>query len=264
MEEIFLDIAGFIIRIAFRPTKLEISTYIKEKLKREILEYCSSFIIEKRPKKADFYIDFFEKLKPEIAIDKKRKIYHLLYQDRGKNRLVTSNEISLYQFQLILRQALYRLLLGKGFMLHSSSVLINGKVYCFLGRSGAGKSTAARFLSGKYKALSDDTSLFKKEDGSFYFCMTPVMERALWFRKKAVRYPLGKVFFLRKADFFKVKKVEDKKYILEGLIKQALIEKEDINKKMKFLLNFVSSFNQFYFLYFAKNEKKMIEFFDNL
>lgn len=267
MNKIFLNIAGFTVKITFKKdAQVGDSMFIfKEKLKNEILIYHNGYI-DQEFKKADFYIDFVYKLKYEVGLHGKKikKGYYLLFDEKSNNRLVSSYMISMHQFQLILQHVLYKLLLNSGFILHSSAVNINGKTELFLGESGAGKSTVIGFLSRHYLPLADDLMIIKKGKESFYSYQTPFVEKGWWTKKSAFSYPIGRVFFLQKADFFRIKRIEDKEYILKRLPKQVFVEGKDLKKQMKLIFEFISEFNEFYLLYFAKDEEKMLGVFSNL
>lgn len=59
-------------------------------------------------------------------------------------------------------------LTGSPFLLHASSIEINGEVLIFLGHSTAGKSTISKILSTKYPLFTDDKIFLFKEGEKWY------------------------------------------------------------------------------------------------
>jgi len=69
-----------------------------------------------------------------------------------------------------------RILFFKGCLMHSSTVVLEGKGYMFLGKSGTGKSTHSRLWIKEFGAelLNDDNPVARmEEDGSFRVYGTP-------------------------------------------------------------------------------------------
>jgi hypothetical protein len=262
-DAIFLNIVGFIIKISFYPTEW---VYLKNKVKREIINQYQDFIEENFSEKANYQIDIKEKFFLNIIFRKKEKNYFLnFYQQINKNKIETYYQISLIQFQLIIRNVLQELLSkNKGFILHASGNVIDGKAYLFLAPSGGGKSTIMTMLSDKYKPIASDTAIIKKEKKGYFIYQTPFLEKDSWVKKDKIKYPLGKIFFLKKANFFKIEKIEDKKEILNLALKQFWADKESF--KIKYLIQFIQK-NSFYILNFRKNKneiKKLIIKFEKL
>jgi hypothetical protein len=75
----------------------------------------------------------------------------------------------LQAFENVLRLYLaYRVFAGGGLVLHSSAALAADEAYVFVGRSGAGKSTAARLsLEAGRDVLSDDLNALLPHGGTF-------------------------------------------------------------------------------------------------
>ena len=86
-------------------------------------------------------------------------------------------------------------------MLHSSAVLLDGKVYLFSGPSGMGKSTHTRLWQENFpgvEIINDDKPALRKIDGIWYAYGTP------WCGKDGInintKAPVGGICFLRKGD----------------------------------------------------------------
>jgi len=70
----------------------------------------------------------------------------------------------------VLNIAISHILVGKGMLLvHSSSVLVDGRAVAFMGRQGAGKTTLARLVVGKLeraRPISSDMSILSAARGA--------------------------------------------------------------------------------------------------
>lgn len=102
---------------------------------------------------------------------------------------------SAYQFYM-------ELVRFNGFYLHSSAVLLDGKVYLFSGFPGAGKSTHARLwqeaFGDRAVIINDDKPALRRIDGVWYAYGTP------WCGKDGInsnrKGPVAGVCFMKKAD----------------------------------------------------------------
>jgi hypothetical protein len=214
--------------------------------------------------KIDFFIEIEALPNPTMLFKKQEKnMYISFYQEKRRNRIKTFREISIFQFQFLLRTILDKLL-GKtgGIMLHASSVSLNGKGYIFIGNPEAGKSTAARNLGIKYRQLSDDTVVIREIKGEYYLFQTPFIEKNRV--AKIARYlKLRGVFFLRKSSHYKIEEVKSKEYIFDRLVKQNLTEERDVGKRIKSLMKFVAKYDNIYRLHFGKNSELLIKLFES-
>ncbi len=94
--------------------------------------------------------------------------------------------------QLLLMYVLAR---REGAIFHAAAVNVNGKGYIFPGRSGAGKSTAARNFALKgHEVLSDDRIIVRKINGEFRVFGTPWAGEAGMAENKD--FPLGGICFV--------------------------------------------------------------------
>jgi hypothetical protein len=82
--------------------------------------------------------------------------------------------LSPYAADSVLR-IVHTLLLSRerGFLLHASSVVRNGRAYLFTGPSGAGKTTIARLAPGDTTVLTDEISYVRRVDGRYRAYGTP-------------------------------------------------------------------------------------------
>ncbi len=258
-DTIYFQIAGFNICINFHETEW---TYIRNKLKDEIVTYLKSFLINAKPTKTDYQIDIIWEQELKILYFKKEKTAFLwFYKKKTQNNITTTYAISIVEFCKLLTQVLSDLLLkNKGFLLHSSAAKIRSKADIFLGPSGAGKSTIAGLLKDRFHVLSDDISIIRKENGKYYLYQTPFVDKAFWIKNQTEKYPLGRIFFLEKSKDFEVVKVKDKKNIIRRLL--MLYEERIFNKKswqtvVNNILDFAADHDDFYNLHFPKDGRKI-------
>lgn len=266
MHVIYLNVAGFYIKLSFCLPPTEFSELILlNNLPKQIKDTLKGFIYDKKPSLTDYEVRFYKRT--PLILDQKIRASesHLLYLYSEKQQCVkTFLHISISQFIFLLIRIIQKLLSHRqGFILHSSASLVNNQAYLFAGPPNAGKSTVMTMLNDTYSSLADDSMIIKKESGVFYCYQTPVIEKNYWVKKTSRRYKIGKIFFLRKALYFKTEKITDKDYIISNLSKQLWTDKESLKQQMKYFLEFVKRLNHFYFLYFAKDKRKMISFFQN-
>lgn len=261
-NKLMLNIAGFYIEVNFYQTK---GGSVREKIEIEIKENYAGFIVLGEPKKIDFQIDFVQRKDLFTLYKRKEKKYYInFFEVKNKNHWLTFYQISPIQFQIIIRSVLLDLLSkNKGFILHASASKTNKTACLFTGRPGAGKSTAMSLLQKNFLPLADDTVIIKKEKNNYYLYQTPFTEKEAWVKKEAKKYLINRVFFLRKAKLFKTEKINDKEYILDRIIKQFWTEEKLAKKQLGYMMNFINGFNDFYFLYFAKDSQKLINLLTN-
>ena len=85
-----------------------------------------------------------------------------------------------------------------GALLHAASVAREGKGYLFLGASGSGKSTlAATSRSGE--VISDDLTLVRRQEGSFYVAGTPFRGTYQGGRPIRDTFPIGGMYRIFKS-----------------------------------------------------------------
>ncbi len=261
---LFLHIAGFTVAVRFQKTE---SPYVKEKLFMRALElYYPGFLLKKTPIKIDFTIIMAYQKNFGVVIDEKtKKYYFLIYEETGKRVAKAYYNISIEQFQVVLRNALQTYLAeSHGMLLHASASLVHAEAYVFFGDSGAGKSTTMITLAKKFIPLADDTIILRKHGKSFSFYQTPFHEKNR-IMKKSEAYTLGKMFFLRKASKNQVKKFVGESDILYKFLHQFLSEKKDVKQQMKDIASFVNSFHEFYILHAnISHTDEMVELIERL
>lgn len=273
MESIYLSIGKFVCCINFGSynDSTFMPVYFKDKIKNEIISYLSGYIIEKPVEKPDYYIDFVDQnqfFQNDLSKDSKGNFRTPYYKITSAKKVVTYYHISLYQFQFILKTILARKFAGKKwFIFHSSVVNLNGDAFAFTGKSGAGKSTAAKLLSstGKYNSLADDTSLVMEENNKFYIFQTPFTEKDSSIKKGKEKYLLDKVFFLKKSKYYRVEKINNKTLVLEQIVSGLVaFSKTELNNQTTLALRFINSFDQFYYLYFGLDKDKLSHLMDTI
>lgn len=264
MKDLYLLIGGFCIRISFHRAE---KTFFLHVLSDQIKTYDKGFLIKKDQQAVDYTITICSYKDFEILRKKNdarnRNFINFFEKSRAK-KITTYDHIGIGQFQFMLKDVVLELLSKhKGFLLHGSASQMDDGAVVFLGDSGAGKSTAMTLLNSRHPSLGDDSIIIKKEGSNFNAYQTPLIEKNAWVKKGSTSYPLKRLFFLRKADDFKIEKIANKNYILNRLYRQIWTEKNYWRKQIRYFLQFMNK-HDFYFLYFKKDEKGMIDFLEKV
>jgi len=254
--EINFTVAGFRFKIIFEKTELQ---YIKKKLMKDIKAILTGFIYPNSNISVDFCIRLVENKRFKTCCIKKTNYIEFFTLENSKTARC-SYQISVFQLEMIIRNFLLKALKDKGFILHSSANKKGNKSILFLGDSGAGKSTIMRLLDKKYPALADDSVIIKKEHKRFFLYQTPFIEKESWVKKNSNKYIIDKIFILKKASFFKIEKILDKKFIFQNLMKQLFTEKPYYKKQIYSIASFVKQIDEFYYLFFTKDQNKLFKF----
>lgn len=219
------------------------------KKKSNNIDYKIRFIpgggIKTYPRKKGYYIELFKKI--------------------SENSVTASSNISLYQFHMILKLILDKLLVKKGgFFIHCSAIKHNNKAYLFLGNEGAGKSTIKNFLKDKFSVLCDDSGVISSNTGRYIFFQSPLIEKDNII-KTTEHYEVGGFFFLIKGKKCKITKISNYELILKKLLNQNL-KFNTFSKKnfIKIILDLLKKQNKFYSLSFPNNKKSTQLFIDRL
>lgn len=259
---IYLNIAEIRLRIRFiSSAKKQINFLAYHGLDQQIVKLLEGFVEVQKPKTTFLTIDLFKDV-PTFRryTDDSTAQNYILFSEAGINSIKSFQHISYSQFMNLLLINLQQLLAkNKGFLLHAAANNVLGNAYIYTGSSGAGKSTAMTYLHKKYPSLADDSVIIKKEKGSFYFYQTPFIEKNSWVIKIKGSHKIGGVFFLRKSSYFKAERITNKNYIFSRLAKQLWTDTMSLRQQMKYFMEFVQSFNEFYLLSFAKDEEKFTE-----
>ncbi|MEK7078746.1 MAG: hypothetical protein AAB929_01630 [Patescibacteria group bacterium] len=257
-QKIILSISNFYIQLDFYPTEWQ---FIRTRFKNKITTYFSGFVVNQNPNKIDYIIDFIER--KDITVienNNSTNYYAMIYEEMNKRKMISFYHISIFHFQLLLRLITQKLLMhNKGFLLHGSANQINGKVNIFIGNEGAGKSTVIKLLRFHHPAQADDNVIIKKENHSYFFYQTPFIEKEWWVKKNPSKYQINKIFFLRKARYTRIEKIEDKKYLLKRLVHHFWTDKKYYLMQVPYLFKFIDEFSGFYFLYFEKDKKNLLK-----
>src|SRR3989338_6163198 len=259
LEERYFKIASFIIKFTFYPTE---SSYHQIKFIRSIEKHLKGFLfLKEREVKTDFSIDFLAVRSVKTLVDKDSKLQYInFYRLRANNTLISYYHISFDQLEVILALILQFILEHRGgFFLHASSNKIGNSAYIFTGSSGGGKSTAMMFLKDNYPPLADDKIIILNKEKTYYAYQTHFIEKAWWIKKESEGVELGKVFFIKKADYFNIEKIKDKHWVIHALMKQLLHSNVEHNRRqVKAIMRFVSDYDEFYNLWFRKEKANLI------
>jgi len=263
-NSIYFNFLGYIFKISIKAGRE--FAMARDKFRAEVSNaFIQALVKDGKPKKVDFYLDVYAPTIIEIISEKNdRRVYQNIFTINSDNRVSCTLQISIYQFRTILWINFLKILSrNNGFLLHSSAVSVDGNAFIFLGDSGAGKSTTANLLKKFYPTLADDNCVIKKENNKFHLYSTPFPEKISWVRRDATSYDIGKVFFLKKADYFKTEKITNKDIVLKKFVKQGMTG-EDVALIMPFILDFISNFDDFYYLYFEKDGDKLKDLLQKL
>lgn len=268
-ETIYVSIATFVIKIEFiyenYGENFVDSLYRKKLFKKNISKLLKNFIIPDIPKSIHFTI----LVKSEQTIFTRNKssecISLLLFRSLSITKLETFYYINAYQFQLILRDIIFRLVTqSHGFILHASAVKIGDKACIFLGKSTSGKSTIVRLIKATYTPLADDTIVIKREKNKYYLYGTPFLEKQRWIKRENKNYELTYVMFIYKGKETNIKRVTNNLEILNPFLDQVFLS-EDIKKNtFNLALHFLKSDISLYKLTFKKSKKDIEQVFLSL
>ncbi len=260
MRTIYLNISDFYIKISFLKPKFTL--FLRDKLQREIMTLFRDFVTLHKPQTIHYEIEFKESNTIGYIGRKNAKVKYIsLFEQVSKSKIRTYYSISTSQFHFILKEVITELLMHKGFFQHASGIIHNDKVILFVGKSGAGKSTISSFLNESYTPFNDDLVLVQEQENRYMCFQTPLWERNWWYRKHNQKYPLGAIFFLVKASQCSIKPIKSKQQVLNLILSDLSYDREHINKKMYIFLKFISTFNNFYYLYFPKNKDEVKKYF---
>lgn len=259
----FLNLAGFKIQIILQKTK-HVS---KKKFEKKLNKIFKGFFINEC-QKIDYIVEIQERLHAGIILNKKKDqhfSYHLKYMEEINDKYLVSYYDSFY-YQIIMKHVLQKLLnKNGGLMLHASAVLFNTTAYLFLGKSGAGKSTAKGLLSKKFKPLSDDFSIVRQEKGKLYYYQTPFLEKELINNISYQRLSLKRLFFLKKSEYFSIIKLDDTKIKLDELISNSICNMYANNYERDTIETLIKTSDKFemYYLFFRKDKKGLIDLLED-
>ena len=83
--------------------------------------------------------------------------------------------------------------------MHAAAVIKNNNAYLFFGKSGDGKSTAAK-ISKRFKVIGDDIIAVKKEGRHYFAFATPWKQGAFIKAGKHDKARIRAMFFLHKSE----------------------------------------------------------------
>ncbi len=253
MEILYLNIAGFNLKVTFGKTSLPAEQHEFSSL---INHFYQGFVTKDIPRRIDYYITVSYNGSFEILEHSDYTRLLLFYKERGRKYIDTYYYISLKQFSFILKQILLKLLANRGFIIHASAAIGKKGAYVFTGKSGSGKSTIVKLIKHRYRVVADDSIIIKKEGGSFYLYSTPFIEKEGWFERSSAKYPLAGVFFLRKTPYFAREKLADSSIALERMSRELWLPGPSaIKQQMTVFIDFATRFKNVYNLCFSKQKK---------
>lgn len=258
---ILFNIANINFLIELLQPYSDLDKIYKKKLKKYIYARYYPFLINN-----DNFLNLKNFIKIQLKSDseinfirKKNNLYFFFYHEFNKQILVPYH-IGTNYFDLLIKLILIKNL-KNGFLIHSSSVLINNRAYIFLGKSGSGKSTIVTFLKRISKVFSDDLSLIKKDqDNQMYIFPNPFDKRIIIPRTN-MKYPIMFFFFIKKSPKTEIKKIDSLEDFVSNFLPQISLYKR-ANKIFNIPFNCLNQIyiNSYYF-YFKKDSKDTESYF---
>lgn len=255
---LFLNIADCVISCEFEENE---ATGNKKNIREFIKSNYSGFLCGDKVS-VNLRIVFSAENAREIRhVQKRKKYFLILFEYESDSVVRTYRTISDYEFQIVLREALFRSLKNKeAVLLHGSSNIIDGRAYVYTGDSGAGKSTLVSILSPVYRPLADDTVLIVKKKDRYVVYQTPFFEKINYEKKHSAGYTLGGIFFLKKNRECSLSPVKDKTNLASIFLRQLYATKPYYGHHMKTAIKMISQFPHFYFFRFTNKEMKLRDF----
>lgn len=254
MDSIYIRIAGFIIRLNFVYKSEHGFDVFTSTLKRDISQSIKNLIIDPL-NKLDFSITFAGRVLNNGLARKGNKVFSFTFEEKNNRHIIALNQLSVYQFQLLFIYVILKLLIkNDGFSLHSSSCLINDKIFLFVGKSGAGKTTISNMLGNSFKKIGDENSIIRKIKGKYVYHQMPFIDSTANKQMIKPTSNLGGIFFIKKSKSTRLVKILDKERVINTIIESLATEENDLRFFLKNVVDFVDNFDKFYFLYFSKEK----------
>ncbi len=257
---IYLRIAEFYIQVTLNKIDW---VYGQRYFDSHIRTYFKGFVQETKPKNIDATILFDSFEKPGNILKKKNTSKYVELFSRNNSIYRTNYGISIFHFQLILREILENLLIkNDGLLLHASASFIQKQVFIFLGPSEAGKSTIHTLLSKKYRSLADDSIILRKQKDNYIVYQTPFQEKTTWIQKDSNPYPLGKICILQKAHHNYLRSISNRNQLTKIVIEQLWMDVKRSKKSIRTVTEFLLSYKNFFRLGFMNNHE-IVSFFNH-
>lgn len=256
----FLKVAGYSIKIIFEESE---HYYFRALLEDSVVENYKHFISsENQSKYSHLTIRIIDNhhYGTYVKINSKTnaKQYFIdIFKWESKTTIVSTYQISTFQFQAMLWLALITLLgEDKGFIIHSSVIVNNDKAMLFLGTEGAGKSTLVDLWKKNRSIFSDDLVAFRFSRGKPYIYQLPFIGK-----NKVIsntnKYEIAKIFFIHKADKCVSVKLKKPDVIKKGMLNNVWYSKTMMpfmDESIMYLIHNIG----FYNLYFNLVSKQVI------
>ena len=82
--------------------------------------------------------------------------------------------------------------------------------------------------------------------------------------KTTYPYRIGKILFLKKADYFRIERISNKDEVSDYFLQHLLVGQDKSGMSVKYALEFIDKFDEFYSLSFAKDQEALIKFIDKI
>ncbi|MBI5122614.1 hypothetical protein HZA75_02025, partial [Candidatus Roizmanbacteria bacterium] len=179
---IYLKIAEIPIQIIFKKCEWSMAFRL---FYSQFLKYYRGFTVSKRPYKSVATITVHEE--PQLSFFSKKNDWYIYCFHKHYLHYQTHYQISIFQFQIIIRDILIRLLAKRnGLFIHASANLVGERVVLNVGSSGAGKSTVARLQQKKHPIFADDTLVIRKIKKIWCAFQLPFVEKKTFMHKSNI------------------------------------------------------------------------------
>lgn len=157
--------------------------------------------------------DFLTKEHPDLVIE--------ISNDEIKQEQTGNFSVSYLESLAIYRKIATNMIAYDTFLIHGSAVCVNKKAYLFIGDSGAGKSTHARFWKELFDddatIINDDKPLLQFVDNKVFVCGTPWSgKHGLFSNSKA---ELKSICLIKKSNINKISEYNNPEEIIKHVFK---------------------------------------------
>lgn len=250
-----ISVAGVVIQIKLEPIQ---SPFFHKQITDWLIAQYGQFATSPKKPHIVITITSYPGILTEHRVNKKVQVNLTPYAryDWKRGEIVAPFHISQAQFEVIIKEILFRKIAFPHIFIHSSAICTKkGSGVLFIGPSGIGKSTISRNLHGAsgVQKFADDYCIVFQNRKEFFIYQTPFIETHWNYRRGSQSISLTHVYILKRG---KRTIVERKLTLSEAqirLLPHIITQKEKIEKKQLSLLQKLVSSTPVEELVFSKN-----------